>query len=67
MFKYEPSFAHTSRTFNARMDARMKEAKKDQEALLSAERMAIAEGSVNPALATAYPEDQWELFDAPGG
>jgi hypothetical protein len=61
MFKYEPSWAHTSRTFNARMDERMKEARKDQTAIQFMQAMDIAEGSVN------FDPRQMDIFDAPGG
>ncbi len=70
MFKYEPSWSHTSRTFNARMDARMKEARKDQTAILFLQELDKSEGSVNSAPAVVYMQDwdgQIDLFDAPGG
>ncbi len=60
MFKYEPSFAQTSRTFNARMDARIKEARKDQTAIHFLNELDKSEGSVNSIA-------QIDLFDAPGG
>ncbi len=54
-FVYEPSFAQTSRSFNARMDKRIADAKKDQEAVESGTRMQIAEGSVNPCVELPIP------------
>ncbi len=61
MFKYEPSWAHTSRTFNARMDARIKEARKDQTAIHFLQELDVSQGSVN------FDPRQYDLFDAPGG
>ncbi len=57
-FVYEPSYAQTSKSFNARMDARMAAAKRDQDAFAAEEHS--SNGSVNhtPALLLAAPKNQ---------
>jgi len=53
-FVYEPSYAHTSATFNARMKKRMAEALKDQSAFKAEEER--SNGSVNAPLLLPAPK-----------
>lgn len=52
-FTYEPSYAHTSKSFNARMDKRIADARKDQDAFKVEETYSNGEQSVNTLLPPA--------------
>jgi len=61
-FIYEPSYAQTSRSFNARMDKRIAEARKDQDAFKAEEER--SNGSVNTPLLPAPKKSCVELPQA---